>query len=93
MWDTCWGNAPGESIWSSVKRERLIGRRRTDSNEQAVVTVAHWIETYNTIRPHSTLGTLAPVNYKKSYSGFPEGLPIMLEPSGPNFAPPSTIGG
>lgn len=24
---------------------------------------------------------------KSSYSGFPEGLPIMLEPSGPNFAP------
>ena len=29
---------------------------------------------------------------KSSYSGFPEGLPIMLEPSGPNFAPhPKTI--
>lgn len=24
---------------------------------------------------------------KSSYSGFPEGLPIKLEPSGPNFAP------
>ena len=28
---------------------------------------------------------------KSSYSGFPEGLPIMLEPSGPNFAPHPTI--
>ena len=27
---------------------------------------------------------------KSSYSGFPEGLPIMLEPSGPNFAPHPT---
>ena len=28
---------------------------------------------------------------KSSYSGFPEGLPIMLEPSGPNFAPHPTL--
>lgn len=30
---------------------------------------------------------------KSSYSGFPEGLPIMLEPSGPNFAPHPTPSG
>ena len=29
---------------------------------------------------------------KSSYSGFPEGLPIMLEPSGPNFAPHPKFG-
>lgn len=27
----CWDNAPGESIWSSLKRETLIGRKRFDS--------------------------------------------------------------
>lgn len=32
----CWDNAPGESIWSSLKRETLIGRKRFDSYEQAV---------------------------------------------------------
>ena len=29
-----------------VKRETLIGRKRFDSYEQAVVTVTRWIETY-----------------------------------------------
>lgn len=67
----CWDNAPGESIWSSLKRETLIGRKRFDSYEQAVVTVTRWIETYNTIRPHSTIGMLAPVNYEKQLLGVP----------------------
>lgn len=52
-----------------VKRETLIGRKRFDSYEQAVVTVTRWIETYNTIRPHSTIGMLAPVNYEKQLLG------------------------
>ncbi len=65
----CWDNAPGESIWSSLKRETLIGRKRFDSYEQAVVTVTRWIETYNTIRPHLTIGMLAPVNYEKQLLG------------------------
>ena len=65
----CWDNAPGESIWSSLKRETLIGRKRFDSYEQAVVTVTRWIETYNTIRPHWIIGMLAPVNYEKQLLG------------------------
>lgn len=65
----CWDNAPGESIWSSLKRETLIGRKRFDSYEQAVVAVTRWIETYNTIRPHSTIGMLASVNYEKQLLG------------------------
>lgn len=52
-----------------VKRETLIGRKRFDSYEQAVVTVTRWVETYNTIRPHSTIGMLAPVNYEKQLLG------------------------
>lgn len=47
----CWDNAPGESIWSSLKRETLIVRKRFDSYEQAVVTDTRWTETYNTISP------------------------------------------
>lgn len=30
---------------------------------------------------------------KSSYSGLPEGLPIILEPTGPNFAPHPVPGG
>ncbi len=64
-----WDNAPGDSIWSSLKRETLIGRNRFDSYEQAVVTVTRWIETYNTIRPYSTIDMLAPINYEKQLLG------------------------
>lgn len=65
----CWDNAPGESIWSSLKRETLFVRKRFDSYEQAVITVTRWIETYNTILPHSTISMLAPVNYEKQLLG------------------------
>ena len=67
-----WGNAVimrPVSQSGSLKRETLIGRKRFDSYEQAVVTVTRWIETYNTIRPHSTIGMLAPVNYEKRLLG------------------------
>ena len=68
-----WGNAgimrPVSQSGSSLKRETLIGRKRFDSYEQAVVTVTRWIGTYNTIRPHSTIGMLAPVNYEKQLLG------------------------
>ena len=68
-----WGNAgimrPVSQSGASLKRETLIGRKRFDSYEQAVVTVTRWIETYNTIRPHSTIGMLAPVNYEKQLLG------------------------
>ena len=60
----CWDNAPGESIWSSLKRETLIGRKRFDSLEQAVASVNCWIGLYNTVRPHSTIGMQAPMDYE-----------------------------
>lgn len=44
-----------------------------------------WIETYNTICPHSTSGMLAPVNYENSYSEFPKDLSLLREPLGPKF--------
>ena len=60
----CWDNAPGESIWSSLKRETLIGRKQFDSFENAVAKVTHWINIYNTIRPHSAIGMQSPVAYE-----------------------------
>lgn len=43
----CWDNAPGEAIWSSLKRETLIGRRMFSSHETAAREVTHWINIYN----------------------------------------------
>lgn len=60
----CWDNAPGESIWSSLKRETLIGRKRFDSYVEAVETVSNWINVYNTKRPHSTINMMSPFDYE-----------------------------
>ena len=59
----CWNNAPGESIWSSLKRETLIGRKRFDRYVDAVETVIRWINIY-TKRPHSTINMLSPLDYE-----------------------------
>ena len=60
----CWDNAPGEAIWSSLKRETLIGRKRFDSYVDAVETVIRWINIYNTKRPHSTINMMSPLDYE-----------------------------
>ena len=60
----CWDNAPGESIWSSLKRETLIGRKRFDSYVDAAETVISWINIYNTKRPHSTINMMSPLDYE-----------------------------
>ena len=60
----CWDNAPGESIWSSLKRETLIGTKRFDSYVEAVETVSNWINVYNVKRPHSTINMMSPFDYE-----------------------------
>lgn len=62
----CWDNAPGEAIWSSLKRETLIGRRMFSSHEAAAREVTHWINIYNQLRPHSAIGMQIPLEYDRS---------------------------
>lgn len=62
----CWDNAPGEAIWSSLKRETLIGRRMFSSHEAAAREVTHWINIYNQLRPHSAIGMQIPLEYDQS---------------------------
>lgn len=62
----CWDNAPGEAIWSSLKRETLIGRRMFSSHEAAAREVTHWINIYNQLRPHSAIGMQIPLEYDLS---------------------------
>ena len=62
----CWDNASGEAIWSSLKRETLIGRRMFSSHEAAAREVTHWINIYNQLRPHSAIGMQIPLEYDRS---------------------------
>lgn len=61
----CWDNAPGESIWSSLKREVLIGWKRFAGHEAAVTAAAHWIHVYNHVRPHSSIAMKTPLEYEE----------------------------
>lgn len=61
----CWDNAPGESIWSSLKREVLIGWKRFTGHEAAVTAVTHWIRVYNQVRPHSAIAMKTPLEYEE----------------------------
>ena len=62
----CWNNAPGEAICSSLKREKLIGRRMFSSHEAAAREVTHWINIYNQLRPHSAIGMQISLEYDRS---------------------------
>ena len=61
----CRDNAPCESIWSSLKREVLIGWKRFPGHEAAVAAVAHWIHVYNHVRPHSSIAMKTPLEYEE----------------------------
>ena len=61
----CWDNAPGETIWSSLKREVLIGWKRFAGHEAAATAVAHWIHVYNHVRPHSSIAMKTPLEYEE----------------------------
>jgi putative transposase len=61
----CYDNAPMESFFKSFKVEE-VRHQRYDSHEQAVRAVIDYIERfYNSIRSHSSLGFVSPVQFEK----------------------------
>jgi transposase InsO family protein len=62
----CWDNAPTESLWGSLKRARMHGRR-FETRQQAQSEVMDWIAFYNATRLHSTLGYVSPMKYEKNW--------------------------
>lgn len=61
----CYDNAPMESFFKSFKIEE-VRQQHYDSHEQAVRAVIDYIERfYNSIRSHSSLGFMSPVQFEK----------------------------
>ena len=60
-----WDNAAMESFFSSLKTER-IGRKVYRTRDAARADVFDYIERfYNTVRRHSTIGYLSPVEFER----------------------------
>jgi putative transposase len=62
----CWDNAPTESLWGSLKRARLHGRR-FETREEAQCEVMDWLAFYNATRLHSTLGYVSPMQHERNW--------------------------
>lgn len=60
----CWDNAPTESLWGSLKRARLHGRR-FQTRQEARSEVMDWLAFYNATRLHSTLGYVSPMQHER----------------------------
>jgi len=63
---TCFDNSAAESFFSSLKRE-LVHRYRFATRADAIAAITAWINRYNTVRLHSTIGYVPPVEWELSY--------------------------
>ena len=61
----CWDNAGTETLFGSLKVERLHGMRFA-IRRAAKDEVMDWLQFYNHRRLHSTLGYLSPINFEKA---------------------------
>ena len=60
----CWDNACSETLFSSLKVERLHGQRFETIREAKDETIA-WLLWYNRTRMHSTLGYRSPAEFEQ----------------------------
>jgi transposase InsO family protein len=58
-------NALAESFNATLKREVLQGRRTFANALEARFQVEAWIGDYNTVRRHSSLGQISPIDYEQ----------------------------
>lgn len=63
---TCFDNSPAEALWASLKRE-LVHRYRFDTKAEAIAAITAWIRRYNTVRLHSTIGNIPPIEWEINY--------------------------
>ncbi len=62
----CWDNSVAESFWSSLKRE-LVHRHRFADRASARRAIFAWINRYNRLRLHSSLGYVPPIEWENNY--------------------------
>ena len=63
---SCWDNACSETLFASLKRERLH-RRSFATRRQAKDEIIGWLTWYNSQRLHSTLGYVSPMEYERRW--------------------------
>src|SRR5260370_28145501 len=62
----CWDNAPSETMFDSLKVERLHGQRFETIRQAKDETLA-WLLWYNQTRMHSTLGYVSPIQFEQQW--------------------------
>jgi putative transposase len=62
----CWDNACSETLFGSLKVERLHGKR-LETRQQAKDEVLDWLHWYNRERLHSTLNYRSPMEYEREW--------------------------
>jgi len=70
---SCWDNACAESLFGSLKVERLHGQH-FQTIRQAKDEVIAWLLWYNQTRMHSTLGYLSPIAFEQGWLRAPRGF-------------------
>ena len=61
----CWGNVCSETLFSSLKVERLHGQRFVTRRHARDETIA-WLLWYNSDRTHSTLAYFGPMQFEEN---------------------------
>jgi putative transposase len=62
----CWDNACSETLFGSLKVERLHGQRFVTRRQAKDETIA-WLLWYNQTRLHSTLAYVSPVRFEQDW--------------------------
>jgi transposase InsO family protein len=63
----CWDNAPSETLFGSLKVERLHGQRFETIRQAKDETIA-WLLWYNRTRLHSTLSYVSPIKFEQDWN-------------------------
>ena len=60
-------NAAAESFWATLKRE-LVSRFRFETRADARRAITAWIHHYNTVRLHSSIGNVPPIEWELRFA-------------------------